>query len=323
MRLVILDDAEAVGTWVATYVVRRIRAFAPSAERPFVLGLPTGSSPLPVYRALVRAHAAGEVSFAHVVTFNMDEYVGLPRDHAQSYHQFMWANFFSKVDILPENAHLLDGMAPDLQAECDAYEAKIAAAGGIELFLGGIGPDGHIAFNEPGSSLVSRTRVKTLAYDTIIANSRFFGHDIAAVPKMALTVGVGTIMDAREVLVVISGASKARALYECIENGISHMWTVSALQLHARACIVCDEDATLELKVKTVRYFKGIQSTQEHLLRTPMEGYSGAVKASPALRAVVLPHGVPGSTTAGLDEKGEFVLRAADTPTKVKGAAAL
>ena len=162
MRLVILDDAEAVGAWVATYVVRRIRAFAPTAERPFVLGLPTGSSPLPTYRALARAHAAGEVSFAHVHTFNMDEYVGLPRDHAQSYHAFMWTHLFSKIDIKPENAHLLDGCAADLQAECDAYEARIAALGGIELFLGGIGPDGHIAFNEPGSSLTSRTRVKTL-----------------------------------------------------------------------------------------------------------------------------------------------------------------
>ena len=217
-----------------------------------------------------------------------------------------------------------------MQAECDAYEAHIASLGGIELFLGGIGPDGHIAFNEPGSSLTSRTRVKTLAYDTIIANSRFFGNDMAAVPKMALTVGVGTIMDAREVLVIISGASKARALYECIENGVSHMWTVSALQLHARACVVCDEDATLELKVKTVRYFKGIQETQETLLRKPMEGYSGtrggagasgsSAAASPVVKGVVLPHGVPGSTKAGMNADGEFVLRAADTP--VKGAAA-
>lgn len=203
--------------------------------------------------------------------------------------------------------HLLDGNAADLQAECDAYEAKIAAVGGVELFLGGIGPDGHIAFNEPGelffsnavhdlffsrffayfilsrllrpvagSSLSSRTRVKTLAYDTILANSRFFGNDISAVPKMALTVGVGTVMDAREVVVLITGAHKAYALYKCIEEGVSHMWTVSALQMHPRACIVADEDATLELRVKTVRYFKGIQETQETLLRKPLEGYTGA-----------------------------------------------
>jgi glucosamine-6-phosphate deaminase len=162
----------------------------------------------------------------------------------------MWDNFFKFVDVRPENVNILDGTAEDLQAECDRYEAKIASYGGIELFMAGIGPDGHIAFNEPGSSLTSRTRVKTLAYDTIIANSRFFKNDITAVPKMALTVGVGTVMDAREVVVIITGAAKARALSECIENGVNHMWTVSALQLHPRACICCDEDATLELRVK-------------------------------------------------------------------------
>jgi glucosamine-6-phosphate deaminase len=169
----------------------------------------------------------------------------------------MWDNFFRHVDINPSNVNILDGCAADLQEECDKYEAKIAKHGGIELFLGGIGPDGHIAFNEPGSSLSSRTRVKTLAYDTIKANSRFFGGDESAVPKMALTVGVGTVVDAREVVVIITGAHKANALAKCIEEGVSHMWTVSALQLHQRAMIVCDDDATLELRVKTVRYFKG------------------------------------------------------------------
>jgi len=152
--------------------------------------------------------------------------------------------------------------------------------GGIELFLGGIGPDGHIAFNEPGSSLASRTRVKTLAYDTIVANSRFFGGDIAKVPTMALTVGVGTVMDAREVLILITGVSKALALHKCIEEGVSHMWTVSCLQQHPRACIVCDEDATLECKVKTIRYFKGLQDTQLKLLQMPMRGYSGMLSRS-------------------------------------------
>lgn len=210
----------------------------------------------------------------------------------------------------PANVNILDGTAPDLQAECDRYEAKIAAVGGIELFLGGIGPDGHIAFNEPGSSLSSRTRVKTLAYDTILANSRFFGKDIHAVPKMALTVGVGTVMDAREVLVIITGAHKAYALYKCIEEGVSHMWTVSALQLHQRACIVCDEDATLELRVKTVRYFKGIQDTQDRLVRKPMEGYLGAGgglsskgKSPIASPVVQLPHGVPGGVHIAPDGK--------------------
>mmetsp|Transcript_31664 Transcript_31664/g.50573 ORF Transcript_31664/g.50573 Transcript_31664/m.50573 type:complete len:166 (-) Transcript_31664:64-561(-) len=142
---------------------------------------------------------------------------------------------------------------------------KIESYGGIELFLGGIGPDGHIAFNEPGSSLTSRTRIKTLAYDTIVANSRFFGGDLTKVPKMALTVGVGTVMAAREVLIIIIGISKSLALAKCIEEGVSHMWTVSALQEHSKACIVCDEDATMELRVKTVKYFKGLQQTSQEL----------------------------------------------------------
>lgn len=149
---------------------------------------------------------------------------------------------------------------------------KIKSFGGIELFLGGIGPDGHIAFNEPGSSLVSRTRVKTLAYDTIVANSRFFGGDLNKVPKMALTVGVGTVMDAREVLVIISGNNKALALSKCIEEGVSHMWTVSQLQMHPRACIVCDEDATMELRVKTVKYYKGLMETHTQMLGLTMDG---------------------------------------------------
>ena len=174
----------------AKYIKERIRQFKPSLDRPFVLGLPTGSSPIGTYKALVELYKKGDLSFEHVVTFNMDEYVGLPRDHPESYHSFMWKNLFMHVDIKPENVHILDGNAEDLDAECLRYEAEIARVGGIELFLGGIGPDGHIAFNEPGSSLTSRTRVKTLAYETIIANARFFEGDVAKVPKLALTVGV-------------------------------------------------------------------------------------------------------------------------------------
>merc|ERR1712203_2304 len=147
-------------------------------------------------------------SFQYVITFNMDEYVGIAEDHPESSHRYMFDNFFKHIDIDPKNAHVLDGNAPDLVAECAEYERKIAAAGGIELFVGGIGPDGHIAFNEPGSSLVSRTRVKTLAQDTIITNARFFGGDINAVPKQALTVGVGTVMEAKEVMILITGPTR-------------------------------------------------------------------------------------------------------------------
>jgi glucosamine-6-phosphate deaminase len=171
----------------------------------------------------------------------------------------MYKHFFSHVNIHPSNINILDGNAPDLEAECVAYEAKIKRIGGIDLFLGGIGPDGHIAFNEPGSSLASRTRVKTLAYDTILANSRFFGNDLEKVPKMALTVGVQTVLEAREVVIIITGAHKALALQKCIEGGVNHMWTLSSLQLHPHPMIVVDEDATLELQVKTVKYFKSIE----------------------------------------------------------------
>lgn len=171
----------------------------------------------------------------------------------------MWKNFFSHVNVKPENVNILNGNAPNLEAECVEYEAKIKRAGGIDLFLGGIGEDGHIAFNEPGSSLASRTRVKTLAYDTILANSRFFGNDLSQVPKMALTVGVQTVLEAREVVIIILGARKALALQRCIEGGVNHMWSLSSLQLHPHPMIVCDEDATLELQVKTVKYFKSIE----------------------------------------------------------------
>ncbi|KAK0708335.1 glucosamine-6-phosphate isomerase [Lasiosphaeris hirsuta] len=259
MRLIIRDDTEAASFYVASYIVERIKHFDPAPAHPFVLGLPTGSSPLGVYRILVEKYKAGEISFENVVTFNMDEYIGIPRDHPQSYHTFMWQHFFSHVNIHPRNVHILDGNAPNLEAECVEYEAKIKSSGGIDLFLAGIGEDGHIAFNEPGSSLASRTRVKTLAYDTVLANSRFFNDDLDQVPKMALTVGVQTVLEAREVVVIVHGARKSLALQRCIEQGVNHMWTLSSLQLHPHPMIVCDEDATLELQVKTVKYFKSIE----------------------------------------------------------------
>ncbi|MDR2103619.1 MAG: glucosamine-6-phosphate deaminase [Treponema sp.] len=262
MRLIIHEDYAAASRWAAGYIADRINRFeadTSSGGRPFVLGLPTGSSPLGIYREFIRLHKEGRLSFARVVTFNMDEYVGLPPDHPQSYHRFMWDNLFSQIDIKPENVHILDGMAADLAGECEAYEAAIAAAGGIDLFLGGMGVDGHLAFNEPGSSLQSRTRIKTLTQDTKIVNARFFGGDIQQVPSTALTVGVGTVMDAREVLIIVNGHNKARALQAVVEGGVNHMWTLSCLQMHRRALIVCDEEAVDELKVGTVRYFKDIE----------------------------------------------------------------
>ena len=197
MRLVIEPDYDSLSRWAGNYVAAQINAANPTAEHPFVLGCPTGSSPLGMYRRLIELYKEGKVSFRNVVTFNMDEYVGLPVDHPESYHSFMWNNFFSHIDIPAENVNILDGNAADLEAECARFEAKIKQYGGIDLFMGGVGPDGHIAFNEPGSSLTSRTRVKTLTQDTIIANSRFFEGNVDLVPKTALTVGVGTVMDAR------------------------------------------------------------------------------------------------------------------------------
>ena len=245
--------------WAANHIIERIRSFAPTEDRPFVLGLPTGGTPLGTYAELIRRHKAGEVSFRHVITFNMDEYIGIPRDHEQSYYTFMWTNFFSHIDILPENAHILNGNAEDIQAECERYEAKIKEVGGIDLFMGGIGPDGHIAFNEPGSSLTSRTRVKSLTTDTIIANSRFFDNDLNKVPKTAVTVGVGTVMDAREVMILANGHNKARAIREAVEGPVSQRWTITCLQLHPHGIIVCDEEACDELTVGTYRYFKDIE----------------------------------------------------------------
>ena len=176
---------------------------------------------------------------------------------------------FNHIDIKKENVNILDGNATDLLAECKNFEEKIKAVGGVDLFLGGIGPDGHIAFNEPGSSLSSRTRIKTLTTDTIIANSRFFDNDINQVPKQALTVGVGTVMDAKEVLVLCNGHNKSRALKHAIEASINHMWTVSMLQTHPHGTIVCDDAACAEIKVGTYRYFKDketIEGTVERYL---------------------------------------------------------
>ncbi len=259
MRLIVQKDYASISRWAAAHIAKRIQAARPTADKPFVLGLPTGSSPLGTYKELIRLNQNGRVSFKNVVTFNMDEYVGIAEDHPESYHAFMAQNFFSQVDIPAQNIHILDGNAPDLEAECARYEQKMKEAGGIDLFLGGVGPDGHIAFNEPGSSLTSRTRIKTLTHDTILANSRFFDNDLSQVPKTALTVGVGTVMDAREVVLLVNGYKKARALQKIVEEGVNHIWSASVLQLHPHAVIVCDDDSTAELKVGTVNYFKDVE----------------------------------------------------------------
>ncbi|MEE0863957.1 MAG: glucosamine-6-phosphate deaminase [Alistipes sp.] len=259
MRVIIKDKSQEVAQWAARQIVDEIKAKAAKTDAPFVLGLPTGSTPLETYKELIRLHKAGEVSFSNVVTFNMDEYVGLEESHPESYHSFMWTNFFSHIDIKAENVHILNGNAEDLMAECAAYERAITEAGGIDLFMGGVGEDGHIAFNEPFSSLQSRTRIKTLTPDTIAVNSRFFDGDISKVPTQALTVGVATILDARKVMILATGPKKARALRHAIEESYNHQWTLSALQTHPAGIIVCDDSAAQELRVATYRYFKDIE----------------------------------------------------------------
>ena len=260
MRVIILKDKQEIGKWSAYQIAKKILKFNPTAEKPFVLGLPTGSTPLGTYKELINLYKEGIISFENVITFNMDEYVGLSPEHEQSYHYFMHENLFKHIDIKPENVNILDGLAKDLTKECQRYEDKIKSVGGIKLCLGGIGEDGHIAFNEPGSSLASRTRDKELTYDTILVNSRFFDNDVNKVPKLALTVGVGTLMDSEELMILADGYKKARAVYHGIEGGINHLWTVSALQLHRRAILVIDESAASDIKVKTYRYFKEIEA---------------------------------------------------------------
>ena len=259
MRLIIEKDYEQLAEWAAEHVIKRINDFNPTPQKKFVLGLPTGSSPIGMYKKLIQAYNEKRVSFKNVVTFNMDEYVGLPVEHPESYHSFMYNNLFRHIDCPDQNIHILNGNAPDLEAECANYEMMINEADGIDLFVGGVGVDGHIAFNEPGSSLSSRTRQKTLRTETRMVNSRFFGNDMNKVPAYALTVGVGTVMDAREVMVLVNGHDKARALQAAVEGGVSQMFTISALQMHQHGIIVCDEAATDELKVGTYRYFKDIE----------------------------------------------------------------
>lgn len=259
MRLIIEKNPRHVAQWAANYIIAQIRNKEQQTSSPFVLGLPTGSTPLDTYKELIRRHKSGEVSFRNVITFNMDEYVGLPEEHPESYHSFMWNNFFKYIDINPANVNILNGNAPDLAKECADYEARIAEAGGIDLFMGGVGEDGHIAFNEPFSSLQSRTRIKTLTEDTIAVNARFFGGDVSLVPKTALTVGVGTVLSANKILILATGPKKARAVRYGVEGAYNHQWTISALQVHPSGILVCDEPAVQELRVATYRYFKDIE----------------------------------------------------------------
>lgn len=244
MEVVILPDTAAVGRAGAQAIVDAVRA-KPQA----VLGLATGSSPLSVYDVVAEQVAAGQVSLAGCSAFLLDEYVGLAADHPERYRRVIERDLVSKVDLDPARVHAPDGLAPDLVAACAAYEDAIRAAGGVDVQILGLGTDGHIAFNEPGSSLASRTRIKTLARQTRVDNARFFGGDPDAVPAHCLTQGIGTIMDARHLVVVALGRGKAEAVHQLVEGPVSALWPASALQWHPHVTVLVDDDAACRLQL--------------------------------------------------------------------------
>lgn len=239
----LLVSQHAIGQLAAEYIKTQINRFAPTAECPFVLGLPTGGTVEEMYACLCELYQKGELDFSSVITFNMDEYAGLPPSHPQSYHFYMKHNLFDHVNLKPENTHILDGLAPDLTQECNTYEQAIKQAGGIRLFLGGVGRNGHLAFNEPGSAFTSRTRPVTLEPSTRRANSRFFGNDESRVPSQALSVGIGTVLDAKELLFLASGEPKAQAVARLSLGEITPQWPITALKTHANATLLVDEAA--------------------------------------------------------------------------------
>jgi glucosamine-6-phosphate deaminase len=241
MLVVVKEDYDSMSLAAANHIAERLR------KKPdMVLGLATGSTPLGTYKQLIRMHREEGLDFSRVKTFNLDEYIGLPPSHSQSYHSFMMENFFKHLNIDPRNVHIPDGMVTDIESHCEWYEEQIRKAGGIDLQLLGIGANGHLAFNEPGSSLGSRTRIKTLTQQTINDNARFFENP-SQVPKYAITVGIGTIMDARELVLLANGVRKADAVHAACEGPITAMCPASIIQMHRRATVYTDRDAASKL----------------------------------------------------------------------------
>ena len=236
---IIIQPTQQAATAVAARIIARLLRDKPTA----VLGLATGSTPLSLYRTLI----AMNLDWSHVTTFNLDEYIGLPRDHPQSYHSFMWGNLFKHINISQKNIYIPDGNALDIPKFCREYEEQILASGGIDLQVLGIGTDGHIGFNEPSSSLASRTRIKTLTQQTCCDNARFFGSE-ESVPRHVITMGIGTIMEARENLLLAFGTNKARAVAEAVEGPITSLNPASILQMHPVVKVILDEPAAADLK---------------------------------------------------------------------------
>ena len=257
MNVVICASESAVTQYAYTFVRDRM-----NRKRYRVLGLPTGSTPLRLYCALVEGYKRGEVDFGDVHTFNLDEYLGLPPDHPQSYRCFMQTNLFSHINLKSENIHFLSGLPADIEAECENYERAIHDLGGLKLQILGIGRDGHIGFNEPTSSLASRTRDKTLTRATIEDNRRFFEKD-EEVPRWALTMGVGTILEAREILLLATGRAKADAIAAMVEGPLTAMCSASALQMHPRVTVVIDETAAAKLNHD--EYYRWMAENDVHM----------------------------------------------------------
>jgi len=244
MEIVICPDAVAAGKLGADVIVKLLQR-KPDA----VLGLATGSSPLHIYDELAARHEAGEVSFAKARGFSLDEYVGLPVEHPETYHNVIRKDFVHRVDFDDSAVRGPDGLAQDIPAFCAEYEAAMAAAGGVDLQILGIGTDGHIGFNEPGSSLASRTRIKTLTKQTRVDNARFFDGDIDQVPTHCITQGLGTIMSAKQIVLVASGTGKAEAVHHLAEGSVSAMWPGTILQHHPHVTVLLDEAAASRLQL--------------------------------------------------------------------------
>ncbi|MBX7449388.1 glucosamine-6-phosphate deaminase [Mycolicibacterium sp. 3033] len=249
MEVVVLQDQTEIGR-VAADAVTALLGRTPGA----VLGLATGSSPLCIYDELVTRHEAGELSFRQATGFTLDEYVGLPADHPESYRNVIDAVFVSRVDFADGAVQGPDGLATDIPGACAAYEEAIRAAGGVDLQILGIGTDGHIGFNEPGSSLASRTRIKTLTRQTRLDNARFFDDDMDAVPTHCLTQGLGTISEARHIVLVATGRGKAEAVHHLVEGAVSAMWPATVLQHHPHVTVLLDDAAARRLQL--VDYYR-------------------------------------------------------------------
>lgn len=257
MRVVIKPSAQDAVQFCADIFSQQL-----SSKPASVLGLATGGTPVNLYKELIQRQQSGSLSFSSATSFNLDEYLGLPGTHPQSYRYFMQEQLFNHVDIAPENTHLPDGLADDPEAFCKEYEENIKRAGGIDLQLLGIGSNGHIGFNEPTSSLASRTRIKTLDPKTISDNARFFTADEKQ-PHLSITMGIGTIMDSKHVLLLATGENKADAIKATVEGALSAMCPASALQNHQQATIVIDEAAAAKLSLK--EYYLSVEDERQKL----------------------------------------------------------